>query len=344
MGLGGEGMERQGVELLAPLEDLAVMGFAEVVTRLPFFVRLGRYLDRILKEEQVDLVLPIDYPGFNLRMAKRAWKRGIPVLYYIAPQVWAWKPRRAKDLARYCDRVAVILPFEVEILKAAGADVRFVGHPLVDREPEVPGREEFCATNGFDPHRPILALFPGSRRQELERHVPLFREVASRLTTEHPDLQVGLARAAGVRSEDLSMGDVRQVPDGRALLRYSRAALVKSGTTTLEAAIEGTPFVTVYRTHPLTFALAQRLVKVDHVALANLVVGRRVVPELLQGEATAGAVVEALSPLLEDSERRREVVAGLQTVREHLGSPGAAKRVAALATELLEPSSSRAGR
>ncbi len=330
-------MAREGVELLAPLEELAVMGFAEVVSRLPYFWKLERRLDRVLVEEGIDLVLPIDYPGFNLRMARRAWKRRIPVLYYICPQVWAWKARRAYALARHTHHVAVILPFEEEILQQAGARTTFVGHPLLDWHDDLPSRDRFADDHDLDPDRPILALFPGSRRQEVERHGPLFTTVARMLRSERSELQVGVARAEGITAESLpSGGGVRLVEDGRALLRHSRAALVKSGTTTLEAAIEGIPFVTVYRTHPITYFLARRLVQVDHVALANLVAGGRVAPELLQDSAEPEGVLERLRPLLDETEERRRVIAGLAGVREKLGTPGAARRVVEIAERILE--------
>lgn len=335
-------MEAEGVRLLAGLDELAVMGFVEVLGRLPFFWKLERRVRSLLDEGRIDLVLPIDYPGFNLRLARDARKRGIPVLYYIAPQVWAWKEGRSGRLARDADRVAVILPFEVDLLKEAGADVTFVGHPLLDREHVVPDRTDFCRSAGMDPARPILALFPGSRKQELERHLELFVETGERLRRRRPELQLAAARAGSVPEEWFG-GAGREDPalplcdDGRALLHHADAALVKSGTSTLEAALEGTPFVTVYRTNPVTYFLARHLVDVEHIALANLVAGREVVPEVIQGRATADHLVELLAPLLEPgSSRRRRMVADLRQVRQALGEPGAARAVAGLAADLLE--------
>lgn len=337
LGLGGRRMEAAGVELLAGLDRLAVMGFVEVLARLPFFWRLERRVKDLLDQGRVDLVLPVDYPGFNLRIARAARERGIPVLYYIAPQVWAWKPKRAARLARDADRIAVILPFEVEIFRDEGGSAEFVGHPLLEDRGEVPDREAFCRAHGLDPGAPILALFPGSRRQELDRHLALFLETAERLVGERPDLQPALALASSVERESLGDVSVPVVDDGRALLHHARAALVKSGTSTLEAALAGTPFVVVYRTHPVTWFLARRLVSVDHIALANLVADARVVPEVLQGEATPERLATLLSPLLDEgSEERRQVLRGLERVHEALEGPRAAHRVAELAAELLE--------
>jgi len=343
VGVGGERMRAQGVELLAELDELAVMGFLEVLPRIPFFWRLERRLGRMLRDGEVDLVLPVDYPGFNLRMTRRAYRLGIPVLYYIAPQVWAWKARRAERLAREADRIAVILPFEEEIFEAHGGDVTFVGHPLVERPEDVAGLETFARSLGLDPERPVLALLPGSREQELDRHLELFREAAVGIEERRPGVQPVVGAASSVDPARLEATGYPVSEDSRALLRHARAAIVKSGTSTLEAALEATPFVMVYRTNPLTFALAKRLVRVDHVALANLVAGDRVVPELLQDEATAERLVEAVLPLLDPgAPERAAMVERLAVVRERLGEAGAAGRVASMALELLGPAAAAA--
>lgn len=333
-GTGGARLAALGVERLAGLEDLAVMGFAEVVGRLGFFRRLEADVHRRLDQGEADLVLAVDYPGFNLRIARYARERGVPVLFYIAPQVWAWRAGRAARLAQDASRLAVILPFEVEIFARVGADVTFVGHPLLDHPPDIPDRAAFLGGLGLDPARPVLALFPGSRAQEISRHLVPFLEAARILRTEDPALQVVVARAPSLR--DVVMpDDVVDTDQGRALLAHARAAVVKSGTSTLEAALAGTPFVCAYRTHPLTFAVARRVVRVEHVALANLVAGRRVVPELLQTQVTGPALADTLRPLLADGAARTEMQAALAGVRARLGTPGAAARVADMALELL---------
>jgi len=336
IGTGGEKLAAEGVELLASLDDLAVMGFVEVAARLSFFRRLERQVIELLRTEGVDLVLPVDYPGFNLRITRSAHRMGLPVVYYIAPQVWAWKAGRAARLAREADRIAVILPFEEELFLREGGRASFVGHPLLEERREVRTREPFCRASGLDPDRPILAIFPGSRSQEVRRHLEPFLEAGELLRDQCQGLQIAVARAPGL-SVPLPTGqDIRLVEEGFELLHHARAALVKSGTTTLEAALAGTPFIVAYRTHPLTFQLARRLVRVDHVALANLVGGGRIVPEFLQEEVEPERLAGALLPLLRDSAERGDMIEGLRRIRDRLGTPGAAGRVVDLVEAVLE--------
>ena len=339
-GFGGSLMRAAGVELLAHVDDLAVMGFAEVARHLPFFLRLLRDVRRRLTDEPPDLVVPIDYPGFNLRLARMAKERGIPVLYYIAPQVWAWHSSRVRELARNTDRLAVILPFEAQLFEEAGAHTAFVGHPLLDLRSEPPARAQFCSRLGLDAARPILALFPGSRAQEVRRHLSLFEAAAERVRVHRPDVQPVIAVGSAVPPAlYASAGSVR-TPDNAALLQHASAALVKSGTTTLQAAIAGTPLVIAYRMHPLSYVIARRVVEVDHVGLVNLVAGERLAPEYIQGEATPDALAAALLPLLADGPERTRMLAGLARVRASLqpppGAGDAADQIARLAGELIE--------
>ncbi len=344
-GLGGPRMKAEGVELMAGLDRLAVMGFAEVVRHLPFFAGLLARLRRALDGSRPDLVIPIDYPGLNMRLARAARGRGVPVLYYIAPQVWAWKWRRARELARTASRVAVILPFEADILERAGAHAEFVGHPLLEDRPPAPPREDFCAALGLDPARPVLAILPGSRGQEIARHLGPFLE-AARLVADASGAAPVLARAPGIEAGALAHAGVPVTADAWALLEHARAALVKSGTGTLQAAVAGTPMVVAYRTSPLTYALARRLVRVPWVSLVNLVAGAPVVPELLQDDADPEALAAELDPLVRDGPRRADMLAGLDRVRAALRGPtgaGPSERVAELAAALLADGAGGAG-
>lgn len=339
IGLAGPRMQAEGVEAIASFERLSVMGFAEVVRHLPFFVRLLSRAARTLRQSKVDLVIPIDYPGFNLRLARRAARAGVPVLYYIAPQVWAWHRSRAGKLAETADRLAVILPFEEDVFSAQGATVRFVGHPLVDEVGPTTARNNFCADLGLDPDRRILALFPGSRVQEVERHLLPFEQAAREVVEARWHVQPVIARSPNVPAAAYGAASHPVTTDARSLLRHAHAALVKSGTTTLEAALAGVPMVIAYRTHPATFWLARRLVRVEHVGLANLVAGRRIAPELLQADATPRALAAALLPLVDEGPARRRALEGVQEVQDALRRDDggtAAAGVAALAAELLD--------
>ena len=335
-GLGGPRMRAEGVRTLAGLEDLAVMGFVEVVRRLRFFRRLEADVKKHLRDEGVDLVIPIDYPGFNLRVARHSHALGIPSLYYIAPQIWAWRVGRARALAETTRHVAVILPFEVDLLERAGADVTFVGHPLLERPDDVDSDQVFRRRWKLDPDRPILALLPGSRAQEVERHLAPFVGAAAILQKRQPDLQPVIARGDSVPVSRYDGVPFPMVNDSRALLRHARVALVKSGTSTLEAALEGVPFVVAYRTSRITWEIARRVIRVDHVALANLVANARVVPELLQDEVRPESLADALEPLLQEGDARQAQLDGLAGVRSALGAPGASGRVADLAARILE--------
>lgn len=329
-------MAAEGVELMADMRDLAVMGFVEVLARLPFFLRLRKRVFRALEEEGVDLVIPVDYPGFNLRLARHATGRGIPVLYYIAPQVWAWHASRARDLARDTSRIAVILPFEEEFLRKAGATVEFVGHPLLEEGHEPFDRQAWLQSAGFRSDRPLLALFPGSRAQEIGRHLALFTAAAARVHDSNPDVQVAIGAPGHVEDGAYSGSDLPICRDPHGLLASATAALVKSGTTTLEAALLRTPAVVAYRMNPLSFILAKRLVKVPHIALPNLVAGRRIVPELVQDQADPETLARELAPLLDTGDPQRQaMVEAFGEVREKLRKAGAGERVAEIAADLL---------
>lgn len=331
-GLGGSRMAEAGVERLAGLDELAVMGVVEVLGSLPTILRLRQRVRRRLVREPVDLLVAVNYPGFNLPLCRFAARRGMPVLYYAPPQVWAWRPGRARAVAEHSDLVCTVLPFAAEPFERAGADVEFVGHPLLDEA----GGERADGRHRGD-EKPVLGLFPGSRRQEVGALLPPMVEAARRLRRVRPELRVRVARASDVPVADYrTPGEPLELAAAGSLARRATAALAASGTVTLELALHDTPMAVAYRTHPVTWEIARRMVRVEHVSLVNLVHGSRLVPELLQGEATGGAMADAVAPMLEPGRRRREVRRGLEAVRSRLGRTGVAGRVADRCVSLLK--------
>lgn len=342
IGLGGSRMAHAGVEVLGDMDKLGVIGLVEALRHLPYHVQLLRRLGQVIHEQKPDLVIPIDYPGLNLRLSRKASRAGIPVLYYIAPQVWAWHRGRARQLARYTDHVAVILPFEESIFRGLGMRASYVGHPLLDTVPVRGSREEFAGTLHLSADQPILALFPGSRAGEVRRHLELFSRAAKLVQEQYKEVQPVIARSREVPADAYHGVPYPCTDDSWELLHHSRAALLKSGTSTLEAALAGTPMVISYRTHPLTYWLARRLVRVEHVGLVNLVANERLFPELLQGEATPSRLASALTPLLcPDDPERHSAVSALARVCSLLRPDDAAAmtvadRVCLLAERLVE--------
>ena len=337
VGIGGPMMKTAGVELLAGLDDLAVMGVAELLPQLPFFRRLEHKVRKVIADSSVRLVILIDYPGFNLRIARVAKKAGKQVLYYIAPKVWASRSNRVGLLSQYVDRMAVILPFEEELFKNCGVQATFVGHPLLDRPNDVSDRSTFCNTWGVDSGRPLIALLPGSRRQEVVRHLRTYVRAASLVAETHPDILPVLSGMPGLAPSVYTGFSPMVVGDTRALLRHARVALVKSGTCTLEAALEGTPSVVAYKMHPLTWLVAKRMLQVDHISLPNLITSDEIVPEFVQEEATPESLAEALRTLIqEQGPERHHQLEGFARVQAALDWPGAAERVAGIALELIE--------
>ena len=334
-GIGGDEMQAAGVELVEHAERLAVMGFVEVLKHIPLHYRLARALERRIRSGRVALVVLIDYPGFNMKIAAAARAAGVPVLYYITPQVWAWGAKRLRELARTITKAAVILPFEEALLREHGIDATFVGHPLLDRARALPGRAEARRTLGVRDSDRLLALFPGSRAQEIARHLEPFVATARALQRRDPALKVVVSAAPHVEIAPERCPYPLVHSASFSVLRAADAAMCKSGTTTLEAAVAGCPMVVAYRTSAITYAAAKRLVRIPHIGLVNVVAGREVAPEFVQEALVPARVADVLSELLDvTSDRRIRMLAELDRVRALLGEAGAAERVATMAIEL----------
>jgi lipid-A-disaccharide synthase len=332
--LGGPRMAEAGAIIRYPIEGLSAFGLVEVVTKLRAHLRLLHSLRDDFRAGRYDLVILIDYPGFHLRVAEAAREAGTKVLYYIAPQLWAWHPGRARRFAAAVDRLAVVLPFEQRFFGDLGLRSEYVGHPLVDRV-SWPSREVARSRLGIAPDTTVLGIFPGSRSQEVGRLWEPFRDAARTLLAEGKCQRIFVAGTA--EGEYPNPGPIEILRnDPVSLFAAADAALAKSGTTTLEAALADTPMVVAYKVHPFTWFMFQRLRTVRWVSLVNLVAEREVVPEILQDRANADSLAAALRPLLDPRDPRtvaqRE---GLALVRQRLGAPGATTRVVALADELL---------
>ena len=338
-GAGGPRLREEGCETLVRAEDLSVMGVVDVIPRIPRLWRSLRVLRRAAEERMPPAALLIDSPDFNLRLAKRLRPLGIPVVYFIGPTVWAWRRYRIRQIARDVLRMLVILPFEAPFYERGGVRATYVGNPVADAvrssPPQMAGRPELRRSLGLDPARPVLALLPGSRRGEIRRIFPRMVEAAAALRERIAGLQLVVPVAPTISRDELGAApqDVIFV-SGRAfdVLRACDAAIVTSGTATLEAALAGAPAVVVYRTSWINWMVGRMLVRVKHIALPNLLAGRPVMPELLQSRCAPRRIAEMAAPLLDatNPERARQIEA-LRAVREQLappGSAGAARRAA----------------
>jgi lipid-A-disaccharide synthase len=332
-GLGGDRLAGQGATILAHVRELAVVGLVEVLRHLR---RLRAVFHEVLDEvdhERPALAVLVDYAGFNLRLARALHRRGIPVVYYVSPQLWAWRRGRMRAVREYVSHMMVIFPFEEAFYREAGVRATFVGHPLVELVRPEPDPRAFLASQGLDPARPVVALLPGSRRQEIAYNLPPIAGALRLLRQQRPDLQAALAVAPGIDRSlfDASLGELsvaRVTGQAHALLSAATAGIVASGTATVEVALLDLPAVVVYRLSPLSYALGRPFVHVPHYAMANLIAERRVLTELIQGEFRPDTVAAEVKRLLDDPERRAALKQGLAEVRRRLGGPGASARAA----------------
>jgi lipid-A-disaccharide synthase len=340
-GMGGDHMRQAGAELIIDSSQLAVVGITEVFGRIGGLFRAYQSIKNFIKKNNLALLILIDFPDFNLSLARVARGAGVPVLYYISPQVWAWRYGRVRKIAGRTDKMAVIFPFEVPIYQGVGLDVEFVGHPLLDLLPL--NRQEYAASSRTSfSGDPLVVLLPGSREREIQSLLPEMLRAADLLAKQKPRAKFILAAAPGVKVQELEKflrlhSIPVEVVEGQTYgaIMAADVVIVASGTATLETAILGKPMVIVYKVSPVSYWVGKAMVKVDWIGLANIVAGKKVVPELLQQEARGERIAEEALRILDEEVYRREMVLALEEVRKKLGTPGAAGRVARMALEMI---------
>lgn len=341
-GVGGDGLEKKGMKLLYHAHSLSVVGITEVLFKLRSVLKALQGLKVSLDRERPDLIILIDFPDFNLRLAKIAHRKGIPVLYYISPQVWAWRPKRVKLIAQWVKKMVVLFPFEVPLYKAAGVDVEWVGHPLLDIVRPTLSKEEAFQQFGLDPQWTTVGLLPGSRIHEVERLLPPLLASTHLLQKEIPKLQFIIPLAPGISKMTLSpwMRNISasvKVVEGWAydVMNLSELLITASGTATLEGAILGKPMVIVYRVSLPSYWIGRALIRVKSIGLVNLVAGKEIAPELIQDDVTPLRIAEEALRILKDPILSQQMTESMAEVRQGLGEPGAAQRAARIVTSLL---------
>ncbi len=347
-GIGGEELRKAGMEILFHAQELSVVGIVEVCARLPQIVKAFQTLKREIVSAPPDLLILIDYPDFNMRIAAVARKHGVPVLYYISPQIWAWRQNRVKKIARLVDQMAVVFPFEAAFYEQHGVPVQFVGHPLMDREVPVMDTQALLQQFAMKSQWPIVGLLPGSRKSEIDRLLPVMLGAARLMQKEFPEAQFIIPVAPGIREEDIKERVKRHglavtiaTDQLHQALHICHLVLVASGTATLETALMKKPMIIMYRIALLTYLVGRLMIRVPTIGLANIVAGRQIVPELIQGDASPQRVCQEAVSLLKDPRRMTAMKKELARVGELLGSSGASERVAIMAHEMLNKKNER---
>ena len=330
LGHGGNKMKAAGVEIIEHISDLARVGFNEVIKHLPYMFNVMSQTIKTIQEISPSRVIMIDYPGFNLRLAKKLNILNIPVTYFILPQVWAWKEKRAEIIKNYIDQALSIIPFEKDWFGKHGINIDFVGHPFVDIEEPSITKKEFFSKHSLALNKPLLTLLPGSRQQEIDRHWPIFNDVINKLHNIFPNIQFIVGKAPNIILSDCPEFIHIEKDNPRLTMYYGDAGLIASGTATLEAAVLDLPTVVCYKTSKITYWIGKRLAKVKHLSLINLIANREIVPEFIQQQMNTEVLVKALIPLLSDTREREKMISGYKQITEQLGERGVYRRAAKL--------------
>jgi lipid-A-disaccharide synthase len=331
-GIGGDMMQAAGMKLLYHIREMSFMGFVEVIKHLPLIRSVEKTLEGLLTVKRPDVVVLIDYPGFNLRFARIAKRHGVKVVYYISPQVWAWKRGRVKTMKPIIDKMLVVFPFEVPIYQQRGIPVECVGHPLMEEMKPAVDRSQFCRTHGLDEKKKFIAVIPGSRKQEIRKLFPVMVQAALQVAGDTKNVVVAVApnlsleEYTGIIPAETKVTFIQHATHD--VMHHAEFAFVTSGTATLETACSGTPMVVVYKTSPVTYWIARLVVRINNIALVNIVAGKTVVPELIQGNVTVENLVKEANEILTNPQRMTAMKEDLAVVRRLLGGPGASAKAA----------------
>lgn len=328
MGHGGNKMKNEGMRIIEHIDDLSIMGFTEVLRHLPRLIKVMDATLNAISQSNPDRIILIDYPGFNLRLAKKLSSFDIPITYFILPQVWAWKEKRVKKMKKLIDQTISIFPFEKDWFASRGLNVEYFGHPFMDIEHMDETTKSFYKRHSLDLNSPILTLLPGSRQQEIDRHWPIFLETVNLLREQYLNLQVVVGKASNIDLDNCP-SDFKIERDAKKAMLVGTVGLVSSGTATLECAIEGLPIVVCYKLFPLSWFITKTLVKVKHSSIINIIMDKQVVPELLQDDMNPKLILKTIAPLFDmESEKRKKMFLEYEKLKKSLGSPGVYMRVA----------------
>ena len=328
MGHGGNKMKNEGMRIIEHTDDLSIMGFTEVLRHLPRLIKVMDATLNAISQSNPDRIILIDYPGFNLRLAKKLSSFDIPITYFILPQVWAWKEKRVKKMKKLIDQTISIFPFEKDWFASRGLNVEYFGHPFMDIEHMDETTKSFYKRHSLDLNSPILTLLPGSRQQEIDRHWPIFLETVNLLREQYLNLQVVVGKASNIDLDNCP-SDFKIERDAKKAMLVGTVGLVSSGTATLECAIEGLPIVVCYKLFPLSWFITKTLVKVKHSSIINIIMDKQVVPELLQDDMNPKLILKTIAPLFDmESEKRKKMFLEYEKLKKSLGSPGVYMRVA----------------
>ena len=328
MGHGGNNMKNEGMRIIEHIDDLSIMGFTEVLRHLPRLMKIMSATLKAISQSNPDRIMLIDYPGFNLRLAKKLSPFNIPITYFILPQAWAWKEKRVKKMKKLIDQTISILPFEKDWFSSRGLNVEYFGHPFMEIEHMDETTKSFYKRHSLDLNSPILTLLPGSRQQEIDRHWPIFLETVNLLRARYLNLQVIVGKASNVNLDNCP-SDFKIERDAKKAMLVGTVGLVSSGTATLECAIEGLPIVVCYKLFPVSWLITKTLVKVKYSSIINIIMDRQVVPELLQDNMTPELILKTINPLFDmESEERKKMFLDYEKLKKSLGNPGVYARIA----------------